>query len=716
MPTYSAGSQGQWTHTVPANAQNVRFWVGGAQGGASRRSYNALPAVSGWHGVTDPTNWGAWSSFMNDWAVWVSPNSPNPTNSWQEAIYSMHVPYPSGNVTFNCQADNTMQIHIEAPGVQGWQHIISHGGFTSTHVHTRYMVHGTWHVKLRVYNSWQPNNAWHENPAGGAFTIYKDGNMIKNSRDFGGQIGSNSWDNSGGFGRYGSFNLDTRTNAYNLTFYIGGKGGDGLSYRASGEGNPGGGGGSNIASGGNGFSCGGGGGGASAVYDSHLNRYIVVAGGGGGAGRLTMPEYYAGLGFSGGGSSSSPSFRSGDNASAGNTGGGGGGTNWHNLGIPQGSTNPPYIGYGGASYWYGYVTPSTNGSFTGNGGLTWNGPGTEDYDDGSYILMYDDGPPILNSFTASSTNVQSGTTVTLSWDTDGQINNVQISPGVCNPCSHDGSISVTPPITTTYTIQVSGNGGTVSQSVTVNVYVPPVVTITASDTTIAQGESVTLTWNTTGDADTATLNPGFGSVPLNSTTTVAPTTTTTYTISVSGSGGTDSKQITITVQAPPTAELSVSDIDYNQTSTLTYNSANALTVHTIQAKEWYMDGTYSVFNVTHNLPLGVSESGSVVHNISYTSIGPFRIDYILTATNDVGQTAIDEERMEINIDISPDAIVIPPSPDKQPEEEPVISPDISVTTDEIEITDVDIPVEIKANQPVKVMINDNGTYLDVRPM
>ena len=62
----------------------------------------------------------------------------------------------------------------------------------------------------------------------------------------------------------------------------------------------------------------------------------------------------------------------------------------------------------------------------------------------------------------------------------------------------------------------------------------------------------------------------------------------------------------------------------------------------------------------------------------------------------------------------PDLVQIPPSEDKDMDEEPVISPDIEVTTDEIEIDDLDVPVEITANQPLKVQIDDDGVWHSVR--
>ena len=710
MPSFSSSSPGSHTVNIPANAQNVEFYLVGAKGGASQRWYYQLGNV-GWHAVSDPTNWGAWSSFMNQWAVWISPNNPNPTNQWHEAVYSMHVPYPSGNVEFHCQSDNQMQIHIEAPGVQGWTHIISQAGFTSTHVHTRYMVHGTWHVKMRVYNNYQSNNAWHENPAGGAFTIYKDGNMIKNSRDMAGQIGTVTWNKEGGAGRAGYFNIDTRSSAYTLTFYLGGQGGMGVAYRASGEGNRGGGGSSPVAGGGNGFSCGGGGGGASAVYDSYLNRYTVVSGGGGGAGRLDLAEHFAGLGYSGGGRAQAPSFRGGDSATAGNTGGGGGGQNWHNATSMYGQTNPPTIGYGGASYWYGDSGGQTEGTFTGYGGYSWDGPGQLGYGDGVYICSYSEANASIDSFTASTTTITAGQGVQLCWNTTDASAVTLNGSGV----NADDCTWKYPGSTTTYTLTaVAGN--TVSQAITVTVYIPPNVTLSLSSSSIQSGQSATLTWVTTGDANSASINQGIGSVPVNSFTTVSPTQTTTYTISVSGSGGSDSDSITLTVIAPPSVTLSVADeASYGDDISLTYQATNCTGGLRIDYRYRWGDNTYSAWATSHTLPTGTNLGPTtVIHSPAYSNLGPYDIEYNLIGENGYGASDTDLKEVAINIDTTPDTIVIPPSEGKDPDEEPVISPDVEITTDTLEINDIDIPVEIKASQPAKLEIDDSGIWVDVR--
>jgi hypothetical protein len=73
-----------------------------------------------------------------------------------------------------------------------------------------------------------------------------------------------------------------------------------------------------------------------------------------------------------------------------------------------------------------------------------------------------------------------------------------------------------------------------------------------------------------------------------------------------------------------------------------------------------------------------------------------------------------ESIFNINIDQMPDAIDIPSSEDKFLGEEPVITPDVTVTSEQIVIDDVDIPVEVKASSPIQVEIDDGGVWYNVR--
>ena len=105
----------------------------------------------------------------------------------------------------------------------------------------------------------------------------------------------------------------------------------------------------------------------------------------------------------------------------------------------------------------------------------------------------------------------------------------------------------------------------------------PTVTISADLVTIEQGEPTTLFWSST-DADTATIDPGIGSVDPEGSIQVSPTETTTYTITATGPGGTATDTATVTVTIPaPTVEISVNpeSILYGESATLSWSSTHA---------------------------------------------------------------------------------------------------------------------------------------------
>src|SRR6266536_2399135 len=96
-------------------------------------------------------------------------------------------------------------------------------------------------------------------------------------------------------------------------------------------------------------------------------------------------------------------------------------------------------------------------------------------------------------------------------------------------------------------------------------------TLTASPTSIAPGQSSTLSWTTTG-ATSASIDQGIGAVPLSGTLTVSPTTTTKYTLTATGASGSVTSSATIYVGAAathhyfyvlPDQNLYVFDLDNN---------------------------------------------------------------------------------------------------------------------------------------------------------
>ena len=515
------------------------------------------------------------------------------------------------------------------------------------------------------------------------------------------------WGN-GGFGRAGDFRLKTRSTAYSLYFYIGSQGGFGI-----GPDNPGGSGGSSsIASGGNGHRSGGGGGGASGVYDTGLNRYTIIVGGGGGAGRFgnetgVSGQVSAGRGIGGGATTSTFSGRTGQNAQAGHRGGGGGGSTIGGAGSYGGAqTTNGYAGIGGNSSYY---ANNTYYDWTINSGYN-------NYGDGFFTFSFDYAPPTIQYFTMSPSQILLGNNATLSWSTSGTINTVSLFP-FSGTQQRTDTITVSPTEDTTYTLSVSGPGGSVSSTQTIDVLIPPIVNLfsDAVDNTIIIGNSVNLNWTIEGDASTAQLSPGVGNVNIGGgPAQVSPTITTTYTLVASHPlAGTGSDQITITVIQPPSVTVNGPDVvDYSDVIIINCEADNATQSLQLLAKYYYLDGTFTDYQLISELDTGSYVNIDVSHIVDYTDNGPTSIEYKLYAIGQGNLTSEDTHIVTVNIDQTPNLIDVPESRDKLISEDPVITPEED-TFLTLTVEDIDIPVRIKSDYPIQVEIDNDGVYRDV---
>ena len=327
-------------------------------------------------------------------------------------------------------------------------------------------------------------------------------------------------------------------------------------------------------------------------------------------------------------------------------------------------------------------------------------------DDGSCTY-----PSPTASLTVSPTSIIQGQNATLYWST------TNTSSVVTNfgSSQRSGSTTVSPSDDTTYRITAYGTyGGTAVATVTLVVYIPPVVSLSVDRDTIVQGESTVLRWSTTGDASTANISPGIGPSNLTSNINISPTTTTTYTISVSGLGGNDSAEVTVTVLPPPSVTLTGPiSIDYGQSATINYVATNVSQSFVVTPYYYDLDGVETVgTNIV--LPIGDNLDSSFTHTPPWGSRGPRQISYVALVTGAGDLTDTDFHIVNVNIDQMPNLIDIPESDDKIKSEEPVISPDAEVSTLELVVSDIDIPVEIKSDLPVQVEIDNSGQYKNVR--
>lgn len=152
------------------------------------------------------------------------------------------------------------------------------------------------------------------------------------------------------------------------------------------------------------------------------------------------------------------------------------------------------------------------------------------------------------TFTADPETITSGQQSTLTWSSR-YADTCVVEPGI-GSVDLDGSITVSPASTTTYTITASKADKSVTATVVITVEASgqdaPQVNISADTEIISSGAQALLSW-TSSNAQTAFIDQGIGAVDINGSVSVSPAHTTTYTISVVGDSGSASKQITIKV-------------------------------------------------------------------------------------------------------------------------------------------------------------------------
>jgi hypothetical protein len=269
----------------------------------------------------------------------------------------------------------------------------------------------------------------------------------------------------------------------------------------------------------------------------------------------------------------------------------------------------------------------------------------------------------------------------------------------------------------------AGSGGRI------NIYmlIVPTVTITVNNTEIIIGGCVSLSWVTTGDADKITwLSGNVNNGLLTSSETVCPQETTTYTIQASGAGGlSEPASVTVYVFYVATCNITgPSSIDYGDTLLVSFETQYADISITLTPLYYFVDGSSSIGTAISVNPAITAESGrpdsqTVVSSqafeipVTWNTVGPERIEVQLVADGR-GGSSTDVVSIDVNIDITPDNIIIPETEDAFKEQDPVITPETDILTDLLYIDGIDIPVEVKSNYPLKVDINQEGIWKDLR--
>jgi hypothetical protein len=234
----------------------------------------------------------------------------------------------------------------------------------------------------------------------------------------------------------------------------------------------------------------------------------------------------------------------------------------------------------------------------GGGGCCGGGGSGDEGDRGSKNPPNTFSVPPSCTLTGSPSTIDEGDSATLRWSSSHA--SMAWLTGF-NSVSLNGSRSVSPHDTKTYTLTVYGNGKTATCHTTITVrhiQVNPSCTIYANPTSINEGQSSTITWNST-NADSATLS-SFGSVSLNGSKNVSPSNTTTYTLTVRNDNGkTATCDTTVVVKKQQnlwcTISANPSQIERGNSSTLSWNSSsNATSAELSDFGSVSVDGSRSV--------------------------------------------------------------------------------------------------------------------------
>jgi uncharacterized repeat protein (TIGR01451 family) len=232
-------------------------------------------------------------------------------------------------------------------------------------------------------------------------------------------------------------------------------------------------------------------------------------------------------------------------------------------------------------------------------------------------------PPPTCSMSPASTTVESGQSVTLTWQTTNASSTTLTDFGTValNGTQNTGALTASK----TYILTVVGkDGSTISCQSIINVKnVPPAPScdaFTANPTTILKGASSTLAWQTT-NATRVVIDNGVGEVSVDGSLSVSPLATTLYTLKAYTEAGAEvSCKATVTVEEPPLAPKCVS-FGANP-ATLPAGGGNTVL-------------TWSTLNGTSVTisPIGsVALSGSTTVNVSTTTT------YSLTVAGQGGQS------------------------------------------------------------------------------
>jgi len=213
----------------------------------------------------------------------------------------------------------------------------------------------------------------------------------------------------------------------------------------------------------------------------------------------------------------------------------------------------------------------------------------------------------INSFTASPTYITNGGVSVLNWNTS-NCSSVAIS-NLSYSVPLSGTQTIWPTYTTTYTLTAISDGVIQTRSVDVfvnNISSPTpncsINSFSASPTSITNGSSSTLNWNTNNCTNVTISNLGY-SVPISGAQTVWPNYTTTYTLTATNSNGSiQTRSMTIYVNNNNNNSCNISNFTAGNTSiqsgdltTLSWNTNNCYRVSISNIGDVSLSGNRNIY-------------------------------------------------------------------------------------------------------------------------
>ena len=234
--------------------------------------------------------------------------------------------------------------------------------------------------------------------------------------------------------------------------------------------------------------------------------------------------------------------------------------------------------------------------------------------------------PIVVSFSANPASIASGQSSTLAWQTQGA-DTVSISS--LGSVALNGSSSVSPTQTTTYTLTAVNRAGQTTAAVTVTVGgapnpqgLPMIVGFAANPTQINLGGSSSLIWQVLNATD-VTITGGVGKVSLSGSQTVSPVVTTTYTLTATNANGQASATATVNVIDTTPKILSFTanptTINKGDSSTLTWSTQNGVSASILGVGPVSLNGSTAVkpaADTTYTLTVTGSTGAQVTSQVT----------------------------------------------------------------------------------------------------